>query len=175
MRDWPKVKMDGIRWHWSGGAYTPSHLDLSHYHFAIDGNGIYYDGVPIEYNAPPLVSGKYAAHTRGNNSRMIGISCCSMGGALERGPYGKWPLLERQIETLITLSVALCHFYEIPVSDKRTMSHAEVQPNLGIKQNGKWDIAVFPFAPEYNTAKKCGDYIRKRVAAGLAVQQGQKK
>lgn len=172
MKEWPRVKMEGIRWHWTAGSYTPSKLDLSHYHFVIDGNGVYHDGVPIENNVPPLVSGKYAAHTRGNNSRQIGISCAAMGGALERGPYGKWPLLEKQVDTLITLSVALCHFYDIQPLEKDCMSHAEVQPVLGIAQRGKWDIAVFPFAPKYNTAKKCGDFIRSKIAEGLAVHTG---
>lgn len=171
MRDWPAVKMLGIRWHWTAGTYTPNEIDFSHYHFLIDGDGRYMDGVPIENNAPPLITGKYAAHTRGNNSRMIGISCCAMGGAFERGPFGMWPLREKQIDTLITLSVALCHFYDIVPDRKICMSHAEVQSTLGIPQKGKWDIAVFPFAPEYNTARKCGDFIRTKIADGLAVHQ----
>lgn len=169
MRDWPKVKMDGLRWHWTAGTYTPSATDKSHYHFVIDGNGAYFDAVPIEYNVPPLITGKYAAHTRNNNSRTIGISCCAMGGASENGNYGEWPLKENQIDTLITLSVALCHFYDIAVTPKTCMSHAEVQNNLGIAQRGKWDIAVFPFLPKLNTAKKCGDYIRAKVQEGLNV------
>lgn len=171
MRDWPAVKMDGLRWHWTAGGYAPTAHDLSCYHFCIDGDGRYIDGVAIEKNVPPLIEGKYAAHTRKNNSRMIGISCCAMGGAFERGPYGNFPLKRNQVETLITLSVALCHFYDIKPSREICMSHAEVQSRLGIAQKGKWDIAVFPFAPEYNTATKCGDFIRAQIADGLAVHQ----
>lgn len=172
MRDWPKVKMDKLIWHWTAGTYSTSALALQHYHFIIDGDGRYHDAVAIENNVPPLVAGKYAAHTRNCNSRAIGISCCAMGDALEKGPFGKWPLLEKQIDTLITLSVALCYFYDIPVSPTTTLSHAEVQNNLGIAQRGKWDIAVFPFNPSLNTAKKCGDFIRAKVQEGLNVHIG---
>jgi len=161
--------MQRIIWHWTAGTYSVSALDRQHYHFVIDGEGHYYDAVPIENNVPPLVSGKYAAHTLGSNSGSIGISCAAMAGARETGNYGSFPLLQRQIDTLITLSVALCHYYEIPVSPKTTLSHAEVQTNLGIQQRGKWDIAVFPFDLCFNTAKKCGDYIRAKVQEGLNV------
>jgi hypothetical protein len=42
-----------------------------------------------------------------------------------------------------------------------------VETVLGIKQRGKWDIAVLPFLG-LRTAKACGDEMRKRVAAHLA-------
>lgn len=171
MRDWPKIKMSRIIWHWTAGNYSPSDLALEHYHFVIDGNGRYFDAVPIELNTTPLKSG-YAAHTRNCNSDSIGISCCAMGNAIEHGDFGKWPLKANQIDTLITLSVALCHFYDIKVSPKTTLSHAEVQNNLGIAQRGKWDIGVFPFLPKLNTPQQCGDYIRAKVQEGLNVHIG---
>ena len=171
MRKWPEVKMRGIIWHWTAGTYTPSALDLSHYHFVIDGQGHYHDGVAIELNANPIRPG-YAAHTLHCNTGFIGVSCASMAGAVENSTNGNFPLRERQVDTLITLSAALCQFYDISPSEKTTLSHAEVQNNLGIRQRGKWDIAVFPFNPSFNTAKKCGDYIRAEVKRAIAVHSG---
>lgn len=34
--------------------------------------------------------------------------------------------------------------YDIPVTPQTILTHAEVQPTLGIKQNGKWDINWLP-------------------------------
>ena len=172
MRDWPQVKMSRIIWHWTAGTYTPSDLDLSHYHFVIDGNGQYHDGVNIEYNAAPIDLMRYAAHTKQCNSESIGISVAAMAGAKTVTDWGTYPVKRAQIDTLISLSVALGHFYNIPVTDKTMLSHAEVENNLGIKQRGKWDIAVFPFMPSFNTAKLCGDYLRSKVQEGLNVHNG---
>jgi hypothetical protein len=60
-----------------------------------------------------------------------------------------------------------CRRYDIPVTPKTVLSHAEVQNNLGIKQRGKWDISRLAVDPSMNGAKACGDLLRASVAAVL--------
>jgi hypothetical protein len=55
--------------------------------------------------------------------------------------------------------------YKIPVTPRTVLSHAEVQPTLGIKQNGKWDFTELSFRPSLKGHKACGDYMRSRVSA----------
>jgi trimethylamine:corrinoid methyltransferase-like protein len=38
----------------------------------------------------------------------------------------------------------LCRKYGIPITSSTVLTHAEVEPTLGIKQAGKWDIAWLP-------------------------------
>ena len=52
------------------------------------------------------------------------------------------------------------------VTPKTILSHAEVQGNLGIKQNGKWDIARLPFGHLVG-AKAIGDDFRAKTTAHL--------
>lgn len=137
--------MKRIIWHWSAGTHTPSTLDKEHYHFIIAGDGTVHPGKwPVEANEKP-VKGKYAAHTLNCNTGSIGIAVAAMAGAIER-PFdaGKYPITPAQVDALIALSRKLGKQYGIPVTPQTMLSHAEVQPTLGIKQRGKWDIAWLP-------------------------------
>jgi hypothetical protein len=62
------------------------------------------------------------------------------------------------------LIAQLAHFYKIPVTNKTIPSHAEVQPNLGIQQAGKWDFTRLAFDPSVVGAKACGDKMRAEVS-----------
>jgi hypothetical protein len=44
------------------------------------------------------------------------------------------------------------------------LTHAEVQPTLGVKQRGKWDITRLSFKPDLVGAIPVGNYIRETVA-----------
>lgn len=155
--------MKRIILHWTAGSYTPSSHDKEHYHFLIDGKGKVHKGLhPVKANIPPLKSGKYAAHTKNCNSNSIGISICAMHDATERN-YGKYPIKEAQWWTAVLEIAGLCKKYGIPVTPKTVLSHAEVQKNLGIKQNGKWDISVLPFDSSVKGARAVGDKLRKEV------------
>ncbi len=137
--------MKRIIWHWSAGTHTPSNLDKEHYHFIIAGDGAVHPGKwPVEANTKP-VKGKYAAHTLGCNTGSIGIAVAAMAGAVEQ-PFdaGKYPITPVQVGALVALSRKLGAQYGIPVTPQTMLSHAEVQPTLGIKQRGKWDIAWIP-------------------------------
>lgn len=91
-----------------------------------------------------------------------------MAGAREQPfEHGKAPMTAVQWEHLVRVVADLCRRYEIPVTPKSVLSHAEVQPNLGIKQRGKWDFTRLAFDPSVKGAKACGDLLRDGVAAIL--------
>lgn len=154
--------MKHIVFHWTAGTNFPNVLDLQHYHFLIDKNSVITRAVPIARNSAKGLQPKYAAHTLGFNTGSIGISLCGMASAIE-SPFdaGSYPINEAQLMKAIEIGKELASVYKIPITPKTTLSHAEVQKNLGITQRGKWDIAVFPWASsQFNTAAKCGDFIR---------------
>jgi hypothetical protein len=157
--------MERIINHWTAGTYKPNATDKSHYHILIDGDGNEVAGDhPISANEKPK-GNNYAAHTLNCNSGSIGVSCCSMAGAVESPlDYGKCPLTEAQWAKLIEVNARLCKQYGIPVTPKTVLSHAEVQANLGIRQRNKWDISHLKFRPDLVGAKAVGDELRKQVA-----------
>lgn len=159
-----KVPMQRIHWHWTAGAYTPNSHDLKAYHFVIDGDGRWHRGVDVAKNSGGIKPG-YAAHTLNANSGAIGVSMACMGGAVE-SPFnpGKWPMKSVQLDSLIAGTAQLCEAYDIDVGRRTTLSHAEIQPTLGIKQRQKWDFTRLAFAPELKGAIAIGDMIRARVS-----------
>lgn len=161
--------MKRLIWHWTGGAHTPSGLDLAHYHFVIRGDGEVTRGKhPVHANRAPI-RGEYAAHTRGANSDAIGIAVAAMAGAVER-PFnpGRHPITPAQVAALVALTRKLAGEYRIPVTRETVLSHAEVQPTLGIKQRQKWDIAWLPGMATPGDPVSVGDYLRGLVKAGVS-------
>lgn len=162
-------KMKRIINHWTGGSYTASSLDKEHYHFLIEGDGAILRGehpVTANENVRGKSSDAYAAHTLDCNSGSIGVSMCSMGGAIEK-PYapGRWPYKQEQWDALVHLNAVLCIRYDIMVTPETVLSHAEVQRNLKIPQRGKWDIAVYPpLKPQQYGAAAVGDLFRTMVS-----------
>jgi hypothetical protein len=57
----------------------------------------------------------------------------------------------------------LCRTYGIPVTRETVLTHAEVEPTLGVKQRGKWDLTRLPFRRDLVGALPVGDYMRERV------------
>lgn len=167
--DWmPWAHMSRIIVHWTAGGNKASATDRRHYHLLIEGDGKLVRGDPsIVLNQAPAKPG-YAAHTLNCNSCSIGVSLCGMAGAVER-PFnaGKSPITLKQWASLPEILTALCRRYSIPVTPSTILSPAEVQATLGIAQRGKWDIAILPFDPTLNTAKKVGDSLRAAVKARL--------
>ncbi|MEP9389670.1 peptidoglycan recognition family protein [Mesorhizobium sp. KR9-304] len=169
--DWmPPAKLSRVILHWTAGSHKATDFDRQHYHVLIEGDGRVVKGFPsIALNSEPKVKTGYAAHTRNCNTGSIGLSLCSMAGAIER-PFqpGSHPLTKAQWEMGSTVAAEICKRYSIPVTAKTVLSHAEVQVNLGIAQRGKWDIAVLPFDRFFDTARECGDRFRAETAAKLA-------
>ncbi|MBX3583660.1 MAG: N-acetylmuramoyl-L-alanine amidase [Rhizobiaceae bacterium] len=167
--DWmPWAVMTRIIFHWTAGQHKASAGDRKHYHILVEGDGKLIRGIPsIDLNDAPVKPG-YAAHTLNANGDAIGTSMCGMAGAQE-SPFkaGPAPMTEEQWNRLVSVHVALCRRYTINVSRKTLLSHAEVQETLGIKQRGKWDVAVLPFDRSVKGARAIGDRMRAEVAARL--------
>lgn len=162
------VAMKAIVAHWSAGGHKASDLDLEHYHVVIEGDGNIVRGDHDIKDNVNTADQDYAAHTRGFNTGVIGVSCASMLNAIEK-PFnpGPYPLTKTQWDKMVLVLADLCRFYKIPVTPKTVLSHAEVQGTLGIKQRGKWDIARLPFDLSIVGAKAIGDRMRREVIAAM--------
>lgn len=147
--------------HWSVTKYGFNSLSDKHYHYSVNGIGEVKAG-DLKPEANISTKTKYAAHTKGCNTGSIGIACMAMFGAKSAKNFGPYPITRAQFEGMCEFIAELCIKYDIAVSPKTVLTHAEVEPNLGIKQRGKWDIAVLPHVNLVG-AKACGDYMRKRV------------
>ena len=167
--DWmPAAKMERIICHWTAGAHKATEFDRQHYHILIEADGKLVRGIPsIKLNEHPLAKG-YAAHTLSCNSGSIGVSLCCMAGANE-APFvaGNAPMTKEQWDTLTTVVAELCHRYGIPITGRTVLSHAEVQPTLGIQQRGKWDYTRLTFDPSKVGAIPCGNKLRREALAKL--------
>jgi N-acetyl-anhydromuramyl-L-alanine amidase AmpD len=153
--------MERVVFHWTAGSNKASATDKEHYHILIEGDGKLIRGDPaIDKNVSPVKPG-YAAHTRGLNSGSIGVSLCGMAGATE-SPFnaGRTPITRIQWEILSTVLADLCRRYSIPVTRGTVLSHAEVQPTLGVAQRGKWDITRLPWDEGVRGALVVGNLMR---------------
>ena len=142
--------------HWSAGAYAASALDRSHYHRLIDG-----DGNVIAAHAPT----EKLAHTLNANGGAIAVSICAMAGAIER-PFsaGAAPVKALQLAVMARVAAELCRDFDIPVSRYSVLTHAEIQPTLGITQKGKWDIAWIPGMVAPGNPIEVGDKLRGMIS-----------
>jgi N-acetylmuramoyl-L-alanine amidase len=155
--------MERVIVHWTAGTYDISDNDCGHYHFLIDKDGVGHKGLnPVSGNAREGATGFVTSHTKNCNTGSIGISVAAMGDAVE-SPFdpGPWPITKIQFLALALACAELCERYAIPVTPETLLQHGEVQENLGIKQDGKWDIGRLPFAPdEYLNSGDVGDFLR---------------
>ena len=161
------VDMRRVICHWTAGAYTPSENDLSHYHILIDGDGNLHRGEHTIADNEATGDGDYAAHTRGLNTRSVGVSLCCMAGAKE-SPFksGSVPMKKVQWETMIEVVAELCKKYKIAVTPTTVLGHGEAQKNIGVVQNGKWDPMRLSFDPSL-TKTQVGAKLREEVKAHL--------
>lgn len=145
---------------------NPSKLDLTHYHWVIDGDGKRHVGKfpEIANDKKVLTANTYAAHTLGANSGYIGIALAGMALAVEK-PFnpGRYPINVGQWEELAKLCAERLIYYKLPVRPDTLLSHAEAQGTLGKPQRGKWDIARLPWRSDLKTAREVGDDLRWRV------------
>jgi hypothetical protein len=162
------VKMRAIVAHWTAGGHKPSDVDKEHYHFIVGGAGEIVKGDNDIADNVSTADNDYAAHTRGFNTGVIGVSVACMLGAVE-SPFnpGKYPMTKTQWDVLMKVIAELAKFYKISPTPTLILSHAEVQGTLGIQQRGKWDFTRLAFDPSVKGAKACGDKMRSEVAALL--------
>lgn len=163
-----------LHWDVTRGQITAD--SMKHYNHLVDRSGRSELGVfSPEDQIPPLVRGKYAAHTRGNNSYNISVVACAMYGAQwtpDLDQLGEYPITEIQFEECCKALAVYAEEYDIPVERGRIDTHAEVEMNRGVDQNGKWDITVLVLADRtIKGARAVGDYMRERVSHYL-VQSG---
>ncbi|WP_449044210.1 peptidoglycan recognition protein family protein [Paracoccus versutus] len=149
-----------IHWHWTAGGHKPNAVDLRSYHALIGGDG------SVRWPVDPTSS---RSHTLNANGGAIGLSICAMAGAQERPfVWGKAPITPAQVSALARETARLCRTYDIPVSRWSTLSHAEVQPTLGVVQRSKWDITVLPGMSAPADPITVGDRLRDLVARELS-------
>ena len=164
----PNVSMKRIHLHWTAGGHKANSTDKKAYHVLVEGSGKMVRGkFSIADNVNPK-PGKYAAHTARANTGAIGVSMCCMAGARER-PFnaGSSPMTEEQWDTAIAAIAQLARKYNILVTDETILTHAEIEPNLHIKQKNKWDITRLAFDDDVQGHKEVGDLLRSKVAAIL--------
>jgi len=164
--DWmPNARMQRIVAHWTAGGPRASEVDCEHYHLIIEADGNLVRGDhEIDDNAAPIDLHDYASHTLNGNTGAIGVALCGMMDAQER-PFrpGPYPINEIQWAVLGRVLAQLCRRYRIAPDRQSVLTHAEVQPTLGIVQRGKWDIARLPWRSDISGPIVIGDDLRALV------------
>jgi hypothetical protein len=153
--------------HWSAGWDAVSDDDRDHYHRITDRAGVVHAGKfsPLD-NVPPLRRGAYAPHTWQMNGGAIGVCMDGMVDAVER-PFdpGPEPITRVQLGSFVRDTAAVAREYRIPVSRFTLLTHAEVEPTLGVKQRQKWDITWLPGMRGPGDPVRVGGIIRDMIAA----------
>jgi len=166
--------------HWSGGQYESNEPERQHYHALIEfpadlGRVRVVQGVPIENNLRGLLSDDptfaqdtsgYAGHTKGFNSFSIGYAVCGMMGAVDGDQLGGWPILQEQVEMLITLCAQTAAVFSLEVNEETFFTHWEAQAIHRVRQTGKWDLSVIPHKPEL-APHECGPWLREQIESRL--------
>lgn len=142
--------MKRIILHWTCGRRVANDTDVEHYHFLIEhpegGSPRVIRGEHSIDDNVGTGDGDYAAHTKGCNTGSIGIALCGMMDCDER-PFrpGPHPFTREQWLLMCKVAAQLATVYNIPITPATVLAHGEVQKNLGVKQNGKWDPMVLPW------------------------------
>ena len=165
--------MKRIIMHWTAGGHKANKTDKRRYHFIVEGDGTVAQGNhPPEANRhipPGATMDDYAAHTGKLNTGSIGVAVAAMRGAQER-PFdpGPSPITERQLDAFCALVARLALQYGIPLRQDTILTHAEVQPVLGVAQRGKWDITWLPGMKAPGDPRQVGHELRGRIQAHIA-------
>lgn len=155
--------MKRIILHWTAGWNASNDLDREHYHAIVEGDGnVVYGKFRPEDNLSTKTP--YAAHTRGLNTGSIGLAVAGMVNAKEV-PFdaGKAPINMTQVTALCELAAELALTYKIPVTRHTILTHAEVQPTLGVWQRAKWDINWLPGEKKALDPIEAGDRLRNLI------------
>lgn len=154
--------------HWTAGSEGVIELERRHYHLIIGQDARVYAGDHAPEANADISDGRYAAHTRALNTGSIGVALDGMAGAVER-PFnaGTAPITSRMVQALVETVADLCVTYDIPLSPWTVLTHAEVQPTLGVWQRAKWDICWLPGMVAAGDAVTIGGKIRDMIAAQM--------
>lgn len=159
-----------VHWHWAASTYNVTWDVRRHYNDVFDEKGNEFDGgAPAQQQAAYIPYKVGVSHTLNGNTGAIGLSCAGMAGATVNWgastvDMGKYPLTWEAIDAMLKKTVEYCRAFDIKPSPWTTITHSEVQTNIGIRQNNKWDIRVLPDNPkQLLTEKTAGDILRKRM------------
>ena len=163
----PKPRYAGglvrIIMHWCASTYAAGG-NVDHYHFVIDGDGKLVLGKLKPEDNISTSDKVYTPHTLNANTGAIGIGMACMTGAVESPfSWGRYPIRQVQVDAMCRQVKTLCDQYGIPIDRRTVLTHAEVQPTLGIKQRGKWDISVLPGDSRARNAIAVGDELRQQI------------
>jgi hypothetical protein len=159
-----------VHWHWAASTYSVTWAVIRHYNAVFDRDGNKHDGgSPPEQQAiysPPRFG---VSHTFRANTHAVGLSVAAMAGAKTNWgtgvvDQGQYPLTWAAIDGMLEETVDLCREFDIKPSPWTTITHCEVQTNIGIKQKNKWDIRVLPCNPtKLLSEREGGDILRARM------------
>jgi len=160
--------MTRVHWHWTAGSYTVTSRTKKYYNDLFDEKGNHYDGAsPAQQQAFYIPGQTGVSHTLSGNTGAAGLSVACMAGATTRGSSvdaGKYPITWEGIDAMLERTMEYCRSFDIRVSPWTTLSHSEVQINIGIRQRGKWDIRCLPNdLKNLQTARIVGNTLRKRM------------
>jgi len=160
-----------VHWHWTASTYDVTWDVRSHYNDVFDEHGHEFDG-----GAPAHLQASYdwrnkigVSHTFNANTGAIGLAVAAMAGASANWGAstvdpGKYPMTQEQIDAMLKKTVEYCRAFDIKPSPWTTLTHAEVQTNINIRQKGKWDIRCLPENHKQLLSEKAaGDLLRKRM------------
>ena len=158
-----------IHWHWTVSGYKVTPRITNHYNGVFDFEGNEYDG-----GAPPQHQAEYSrhmgvSHSLSSNTGAVGLAVACLAGVKANWgsmtvDQGKYPVTWEGIDAMLEKTMELCEDFDIYPSPWTTLNHAEIQPNLGIRQKGKWDIQILPSTPNtILSAKAAGDMMRARM------------
>lgn len=157
----------GCIWHWTAGAEGLISLELKAYNFLHSTEGDTYQGdaTIAEQVMYDWRKGIGASHTKSMNTGWIGQSVDAMAGAKQTNPitWGSHPITWEGIDAMLEQTAELSEEYDFPISPWTTLSHAEVQPTLGIQQRWKWDYVVLPGDKVSRNPVEVGDILRLRL------------
>lgn len=160
--------MKRIIMHWTAGDDEITDDDRKHYHEIVNREGWRMLGIhKPEANLNPK-KGRYAAHTRALNTGSIGLAMDAMKFAREH-PFdiGPEPITITQLRAFVGMVAEYCDTYKIEVTRRTVLTHAEVQPTLGVWQRGKWDICWLPGMTKANDPIDVGDALRRMISQEL--------
>lgn len=163
--------MDRIIMHWTAGGHRATGLDRKHYHEIVEGDGTRVLGDLLPEANLNTSDGRYAAHTRACNTGSIGLSMAAMAGAQE-SPFraGGYPINTKQLDAFCEMVAEYADTYGIPITRHTVLTHAEVQPTLGIWQRGKWDITWLPGLSRPIDAIEAGDRLREMIREKMRIE-----
>lgn len=156
--------------HWTGGGGRANDTDRTHYHRITEFDGMIVEGKEEIEDNIVTSDNDYAAHTLRLNTGSAGFALAGMRGATE-SPFdpGPSPINREQFEAHCKMLAEFHQSYGIPVTRETCLTHAEVEPILGVKQRNKWDLTRLPFDPTIRGALPVGDYMRKRVKSYMTL------